>query len=206
MRPPIGNLFLLLVLPGLVWSGRASAESLVKREGDHPRYAVELEPHLTLGVGAPGDSGGSGVGGGLRLSIPVAQRGFIDGINDSVAIGFGVDALHYAGTGAMAGKCAEYRGSGDERICVRVEGAGGPSFYALFPVVMQWNFFLDPAWSVFAEPGLGIYYQNREFDGSSAAGAFPILQVGGRYQFSQAASVTFRIGYPYFSVGVSFFL
>lgn len=186
------------------WGTVASAESIIRREGDHPKYSVELEPHLGLGFAMPGDYGGSSLGGGLRLSIPVAHRGLIDGVNDSAAIGFGIDLMRYSGGGAVAGRCAEYRGAGPERICVRVEGAPGPAFQALLPVVFQWNFFLDPAWSVFVEPGIGIYYQHHEVDGSAIAGAFPVIQLGGRYHFSQSAALTFRIGYPYFSLGVSF--
>lgn len=206
MRPCSRSVLMVAFALPLVCAGQAGAESIVDREGDHPRYALELEPHLALGWGPPGDSGGTGLGAGLRLSIPVADRGLIDGINDSVAIGFGIDALRYSGGGPTIGRCAEYRGSGDERICVRVEGAGGPAFYALLPVVFQWNFFLDPAWSVFAEPGLGVFIQSREFDGSNAAGMFPIFQLGGRYRFSRDAFLTFRIGYPYFSIGASFAL
>lgn len=186
------------------WSGISAAEGMVQREGDHARYAIEVEPHFTVGWAPPGEYGGSSFGAGLRLSIPVADRGLIDGINDSVAIGFGIDAHRYTGGGALAGDCAEYRGTGGDRICVRVEGGGGPAFYALLPVVFQWNFFLDPKWSVFAEPGLGVYYQHRDFDGSGAAGVLPVFQVGGRYHFSSSALLTFRIGYPYLSIGVSF--
>lgn len=195
---------LSLALLSSLWAEGASAESIIQRDGDHPKYSLELEPHLALGFPMPGYLGGSSLGAGVRFSIPVAERGLIDGVNDSAAIGFGIDLMRYSGGGAFAGDCEEYRGAGRERICVRVRGAPGPAFQVLVPVVFQWNFFFDPAWSAFVEPGIGIYYQHHEFDGSGTAGAFPVIQLGGRYHFSQSTALTFRIGYPYFSLGVSF--
>ncbi|MBX3190712.1 MAG: hypothetical protein KF819_27185 [Labilithrix sp.] len=73
------------------------------------------------------------------------------------------------------------------------------TFYV--PVVMQWNFWLSPHWSVFGEPGFGI-----------AANAFrdrvahPTFYMGGRYHFNDKVSLTIRLGYPSISVGASFFL
>lgn len=188
-------------------SRSAVAQSLVKDDGAHPDYAVELEPHGVLGAFLPpGDGDGVGLGAGLRATIPLAPRGFIDGVNDSVGLGFGFDYVHHFGSGPSAGRCAEYRGSGAERICVRVEGAAGPSSYFYVPVVMQWNFFFTKEWSAFGEPGLGLFFQSRDLDGSLGAGVFPVFQVGGRYHFSEKMTLTLRIGYPTINVGVSFFL
>jgi hypothetical protein len=88
---------------------------------------------------------------------------------------------------------------------------------------MQWNFFLSKHWSVFAEPGLaleygtwgdcsGYYVDNR---GNSRHYACPnaanrmivdpfILFLGGRFHFSDSVTLTARVGWPYFSIGVSF--
>jgi hypothetical protein len=34
----------------------------------------------------------------------------------------------------------------------------------------------------------------------------PIIMAGGRYHFSENVALTMRVGYPSFSIGVSFFL
>lgn len=194
-----------LAFVGCVSSSKAvEAQSIIEQDDAHPRYAVELEPHGVVGFLPPGDGSGGGLGSGLRVTIPVAQRGFIEGINDSVGIGFGVDWLYYFGGPASSGTCAEYRGTGNRRICVRVAGAGGPSHYFYLPAVMQWNFFFTEEWSAFGEPGFGMHFQAREIDGSLGIGAYPVFQLGGRYHFSEAVTLTMRIGYPYTSVGVSF--
>lgn len=192
----------LLAQPFLAQS--ASAQTIIKHDEEHPEYAVEIEPHATLGLFLPpGDGDGFGIGSGIRATIPVAHRGFIEGVNDSVGVGFGIDWVYHFGAGASAGECAEYRGTGNRRICVRVAGAGGPSHYFYVPAVMQWNFFLTDEWSVFGEPGLGMYFQVREFDGSLGVGAYPVFQAGGRYHLSENFTLTMRVGYPYQSVGVS---
>lgn len=76
---------------------------------------------------------------------------------------------------------------------------GGTVF---IPVVMQWNFWLTTHWSVFGEPGIGLAAN----PGPGRDAVNPILMVGGRYHFNDKISLTMRIGYPYISVGASFFL
>ena len=94
------------------------------------------------------------------------------------------------------------------------------------PVVIQWNFFLSTHWSVFGEPGLALHYSSwgdgcvsgnyvdvgggtRYYDCGNAPsrlGVDPfVLFVGGRYHFTEQVALTMRIGWPYASVGVSFF-
>lgn len=83
---------------------------------------------------------------------------------------------------------------------------GGDIFFArgtlFIPVGMQWNFWLTNHWSVFGEPGIGIAVNKH----SSADTVNPLIYVGGRYHFNDKISLTMRIGYPYFSIGASFFL
>jgi hypothetical protein len=112
---------------------------------------------------------GAGVGPGVRVSFPIVDNGFVGSINDSVAIGVGADALL---------------------------GGGGA---VVFPVVMQWNFFVASKWSVFGEPGLAIYHSF-----AAATGVEPVLYAGGRYHFSDHISLTMRVGYPALSIGLSF--
>ena len=88
---------------------------------------------------------------------------------------------------------------------------------------MQWNFFLSTHWSVFGEPGLALEYgtlrglsrahlRRPRATGRLCVRPAPshfsvdpfVLFVGGRFHFSESASLTMRIGWPYFSIGVSF--
>lgn len=83
---------------------------------------------------------------------------------------------------------------------------GGDFFFrrsALFiPVAMQWNFWLTTRWSVFGEPGLGFAaHHRRKIDL-----LHPVLMAGGRFHFNDQVALTMRVGYPAFSIGVSFFL
>jgi hypothetical protein len=66
---------------------------------------------------------------------------------------------------------------------------------------MQWNFWLSTHWSVFGEPGLA-------FGSDNGRGTFlwPAFYAGGRYHFTDRIALTMRLGYPDFSLGVSFLL
>lgn len=183
--------------------GARAEESIIRHPGDHPNYALEIEPHLAFAFFLP-TAGSTGVGVGGRLTIPVVKNGFVPSINNNVGVGFGLDWLHYNG-------CYYYRASvygGCDNL---------DSFWA--PVVMQWNFFLSTHWSVFGEPGLSIVYQNfgnyygcLDARGNPVACAGgpnrvtvePVVFFGGRYHFSEAAALTLRIGWPYASLGISF--
>jgi len=181
-------------------------ETIIKRPGDHPTYSVEIEPHLTLAVFLP-RAGSNGVGVGGRFTIPIVKNGFVSSINNSVGIGFGLDWVHYNGC---------YRYFANPGDCSNFDAF-------VLPVVMQWNFFLSTHWSVFGEPGLAIVYNNWGSCGGyyvdsrnnrilyecgnppSRIDVNPfILFVGGRYHFSETTALTMRIGWPYFSIGVSF--
>jgi hypothetical protein len=76
-----------------------------------------------------------------------------------------------------------------------------PVSYFYIPVVMQWNFWISRNWSVFGEPGAAFRIVDpgsNHFD--------PVAYVGGRWHFADFAALTLRVGYPDFSVGVSFLL
>jgi len=175
----------------------ARADDTIKHPGDHPVYAWELEPHLLFGWDNifPGNS--YGIGG--RFSIPIVENGFVPSINNSIAITFGVDFLHHSSN------------------CFNVAGLdySCDANFLYFPVAMQWNFFVAQRWSVFGEPGLFIYHGF--FDnvcppnGLCAAypndtGIRPALYAGGRFHINDKITLTMRIGYPTFSVGVSWLL
>jgi hypothetical protein len=195
--------------------GLASADDTIKRPGDHPHYSVELEPHLDVGWAAEWVGTGWGLGG--RVSIPVTHDGFVKTINNSVAIGFGLDWIHYSGTGCYY----------DPRFANYCYGYGywASADFIQIPVVMQWNFYVAQHWSVFGEPGLYIYHgfynaPNYPCNGpglpncgyygygyyGNDTGLGPAFWVGGRYHFSDSVSLTMRLGYPdLFTIGVSFF-
>ncbi|MFO7178775.1 MAG: hypothetical protein DIU78_008765 [Pseudomonadota bacterium] len=188
---------------GLALLGTASvadAQSTIKRPGLRPAYTTELEPHLLLGIfdpPGPGDEPGFGLG--LRATFDVAPDGFIGPINDSVGIGVGLDVLDY--DGRARGDCERFEpGPNGTRICTEVSGTGSP-VYALLPVVMQWNFWLTRNWSVFGEPGLLFQVAEGDIDVSPF-----VLYAGGRFHFSDRVALTMRIGYPTFSLGVSFLM
>lgn len=188
----------------------ASARTIIK-DPNPPKYGVEIEPKLNLAYFGLWSYGGNGIGPGVRFSIPVMSPGFIKKINDSVAITFGADFLHYEGyryAWCSARNCyANY----------------DPSFWALhLPVALQWNFFLTEKWSVFAEPGLTIrhaWYKDNPYYGTycdprfydcrnrDATDVYFTFFAGGRFHFTDNVALTMRLGYPIdLSVGVSFFL
>jgi hypothetical protein len=169
----------------------ARADDTIKHPGDHPQYIFEAEPHLLLGWGGPYTNDGYGVG--VRISIPIVDNGFVSSINDSVAISFGADLVHY-----------DWCWYGN---------AGCSGNYLDFPVVMQWNFFVAQRWSVFGEPGLYVFdgFINDCPNGNacpgrpSPFGVQPALYLGGRFHLSQGTALTMRIGFPSISFGFSFF-
>lgn len=193
----------------LLWSASVAAaeRSIIKHPGDHPNYSVEIEPHLLAAFISP-LAGSDGLGLGARFSIPIVENGFVPTINNNAAIGFGLDWIHYTGC---------WGGWGWNYYCPDVN-----TFY--LPVVLQWNFFLSTHFSVYAELGFGLYYttwpsgpecyqinnQGTRYCGPHGEGGHIdwnpiILMLGGRYHFSETVSLTARLGYPYFSLGVSFF-
>jgi hypothetical protein len=185
----------------------ALADDTIKRPGDHPKYVVEIEPHALWGWThydyAPTD--GFGLGG--RFSIPIVDNGFVPSINNSVAIGFGVDWLHYSGTGCYVYNVGGHIYTGP---CYGV----GDANYLFFPIVMQWNFFVAEKWSVFGEPGLIVYHGFFDYCYGAAPGSGCVnptstgvdfaFYAGGRYHVSDHVALVMRIGYPTFSFGVSF--
>lgn len=166
-------------------------------------YTAELEPHLVFGSAPPGGGTGSGVGIGVRASIVVAPDGFIRDVNDSVAVGFGLDYGHYAARYALNGyrdQCLHFEpGPAGTSVCTDVTSNGGTYDYLFFPVVMQWNFWLTDKFSAFGEPGLSVYHVGGQ--GFSAA---PALYIGGRLRLTDSITLTARIGYPTLSIGASF--
>jgi hypothetical protein len=171
------------VLVSLTARVASAGDNTIRQPGDHPNYVIEMEPHVIFGWDGAAwngyDTGGYGVGG--RFTIPIVKNGFVTTINNTVGIGFGVDFTYY-GCGALSCK-----GNAADLLSV--------------PVVMQWNFYVAQRWSVFGEPGLSFNYASAL---PNSFFPYPVFEVGGRYHLNEHVALTARIGFPYFSFGVSF--
>jgi hypothetical protein len=64
--------------------------STIRNFGDHTHYIFEIEPHGIVGYDTPFDTANGALGLGFRGTFHIAN-GFVSSINDSVAIGFGID-------------------------------------------------------------------------------------------------------------------
>ena len=156
---------------------------------DPSAYPLEVEPHFAFGAG--GIYTASGVGAGLRVSIPIVSD-LLHAVPDNLAITFGGDMLHY-------GNCYY------DNYC----GAN----YLLLPVAAQWNVFVARRVSLFAEAGVfvfkGFFNKCGSGDGPGCAapsdfGLGPLLGVGVRVHLGDNVSFTARLEYPTMTVGVSF--
>ena len=187
---------------------RASADRLtIRRPKDHPDYVFEAEPHLNIGlIDPPGVGTGKGIGLGLRGTIELVDNGFVNTINNTVGIGFGLDYVRH-GIDESQRRCLDTApdpADPTEEICIEVSDVDTAS-YLLVPVVMQWNFWLSEQWSVFGEPG-GLLYVVDDGGDNTDLQVDVSFYAGGRYHFAEGAALTMRLGYPTFSIGVSFLL
>jgi hypothetical protein len=180
----------------------------IRNSGDRPQYALEAEPHLNLGlIDPPGIGTGKGIGLGFRATVELVENGFVQTINNSVGLGFGIDYVHHA-IGRDDRPCVTWEPDpldpADADICTEFRESAD---YFLVPVVMQWNFWLSEEWSVFGEPGGIVYYADSGGAGDDNNINLDIsIYGGGRWHFADAGALTMRLGYPTFSVGVSFLL
>jgi hypothetical protein len=204
-RPVLSVASTLSLLLGLLSPANAREDVVIRSSRAPMSYEVELEPHLVIGTAPPGPGQGSGVGAGVRGNFVILPEGFIPKVNDSVAIGVGLDFGRYYGNWAVNGyqnQCLHFEpGPNNTQICTEVTSNGGTYTYVYIPVVMQWNFWLTRRFSAFGEPGVDFYYL-----GNHGVSAVPALYLGGRLQLSDRITLTGRIGYPTVAIGVSFML
>jgi hypothetical protein len=191
----------------LLSPARAHAYEQVVVRGSRPPigYAFEVEPHLVLGTAPPGPGVGSGAGVGVRASFVVSPDGFIRGVNDSLALGVGLDFSHYNGAlafGDSRDQCLRFEpGPAGTSVCTDVTSNAGSFNYLFVPVVLQWNFWLTERFSAFGEPGLDLYWLDNRGIGLS-----PALYIGGRLRIGDRVTLTGRVGYPSVGFGVSFMM
>jgi hypothetical protein len=167
----------------------AHAQSIIKQPNEHPDYDVELEPHLNVGFFGPGLYRLSGIGKGRGNRGRFGEPAFGAGFRATPIIvdpGF-IKKLNNT-VGITFG--IDLASCGDS--CVN-------DVQIAIPLGMQWNFYVAEQWSVFGEVG-GQF--RTDFDE-----AWPdlLLQAGGRYHFDESLALTMRVGYPWFSVGLSIF-
>ena len=186
--------------------GHSQAQSIIKQPGNHAPYSVDLEPHLIFAWDGP-YWGGSGVGLGMRATIPFLRNGPISTINNDMGIGFGLDWASYGS--CNRGYFGPLPGNYNNYDC---------SAYAIYvPVVLQWNFYLTDIITVYGEPGIGFryshfsysYYNNANIPYTVSQGTadpIPIFGGGAKFMFGKTVGLNVRAGYPYFSVGVSILL
>jgi hypothetical protein len=175
----------------------ARADGTVKAQDDHPHYIAEIEPEAVF---RNDNYFASGFGPGVRASFPIVDPGFIKGLNNTIAIGTGFEAL-------FLNDCY-YR---NETGC-------GETLFSI-PLVMQWNFYLTPHISVFAEPGVELnFYSVNGCPAGDACNDYysrthfaPFTFAGGmRYHFNDIVAITPRVGFDNYgafmvSFGVSLF-
>lgn len=168
------------------------AQASIKNPNDHPDYTAELEPHATAifwryryygyrrGRGYYRGNryfGYPEFGAGFRATIELGDPAFIPKLNNTVGISFGIDFTN----------C---------RFCTRDE------FRIWTPVTMQWNFWFNEHWSAFADLGFILATEGFYRD------VYPDFagMLGGRYNFNDNVALTMRIGVPFVTFGVSFFV
>ncbi|HET9954761.1 MAG TPA: hypothetical protein VFQ61_09655 [Polyangiaceae bacterium] len=194
----------------LLASGNVHAQSIIKRPGAHPRYSVELEPHLAL-QWSNRFGGGDGIGPGVRVNIPFLDNGPIRSINNNMAIGVGLD-LTFGDN-----DCRWWWGRYDRNVWLGRENCSGTEVWA--PLTLQWNFFLTPVISVFGEPGFAIAHRRYSWEWwcngangnicgyhDSTTDVELVFWGGARFMFSDTVGATVRIGTPYVSAGINFLL
>jgi len=196
----------ILVVSTVAMPAAQARDARIIRDWRTPvNYQLELEPHLVAGTDPPGAGSGSGGGAGVRASFVLLPDGFLRNVNDSVAIGTGLDFGRYYGHGWYGDRrdeCLHFEpGPNGTDVCTETTSYSGTYNYVYVPIVMQWNFWLTERWSVFAEPGINLYFSSHH-----ALDVSPALYAGGRLQISRGIAVTGRLGYPACSLGVSFML
>ncbi|HPY20974.1 MAG TPA: hypothetical protein PLM08_25000 [Polyangiaceae bacterium] len=190
------------------------ADAQIKQPGTHLRYGVEVEPHLLFmhdGHSWYGDDDGWGPG--VRLSVPIIEDGPINTINNSLAIGFGLDWAHFKGH-CWSPAWRVRPSPNDPYYHYWYEKCSANEIWV--PVVLQWNFFFTDFVSAMAELGPSIVRRSWEYyvpcpggwckDTEADLDLEPLIfHAGVRLHFSQSVGMTIRLGWPYLLAGASLF-
>jgi hypothetical protein len=185
----------------------SSASAQIGAPGNHPDYAVEVEPHLVVQWNDEPWWDDDGIGLGLRATLPVLQDGPVTTINNSLGIGFGLDWAHFDDACWGPGPRPDL-----------LDDCSADDFW--LPLVVQWNFFFSDLISAFPELGLGL--QHTRWDGDwcgrgrnlyvcgdgdrSDTDVELLLWLGVRFHLAESFALTLRLGTPSLLLGASFFL
>ena len=180
----------------------SAAQAQIKNPGAHEDYSAELEPHLVVQWVDEPAWDDEGLGLGLRASFPVMDNGPVTTINNSLAIGVGLDWAHFDDA------CAPANFDWDDDCSAN-------DFW--IPVVVQWNFFFSELVSAFPELGLGIQHSRWDVGicrrGNNVyqcddddTDVELVLWLGVRFHVADGFAITLRLGTPSLLVGASFFL
>jgi len=180
----------------------STARADIRNPQDHPE--VELQPHLVLQWHHPSPGWGwndDGVGLGLHAGIPVISRGPVPSINNSLAIGVGLDWAYF------------------NDVCGNYADCSANDFWV--PIYVEWNFFFSDLISAFPDFGLAIEHSRWSTglcngpgpgrnlyvcsDGSHTDVEL-VLWLGVRFHLSKAFALTLKLGTPSLLLGASFFL
>lgn len=189
----------------------AAASAQIKQPGAHPRYSVDLEPHVVLMWDrGPARYGDDGIGVGLRATIPFFHNGPIDSINNDMGLSFGLDYVHFDADDDRY--CRDF----GPAWCDRRDRYSASVF--LIPVVVQWNFYFHPKVAVFGEVGLAVQHTRWSFAAPCGPGQpdlcevsdhdtdffEPVFAAGGRFMIWESVGFTVRLGFPEVTAGVAF--
>jgi hypothetical protein len=185
-----------LVLTAAALAITTAAQAQIDRPGAHDSYSAEVEPHLVLQ-----HTDNDGIGVGVRGSFPIIDNGPVKTINNSLALGIGLDWSHW-----------------EDDCPGPFDGCDGNDFW--IPLVVQWNFFFSDMISAFPEVGLALEYEDWDGDYDGFCRRVDIdcddddgdldvefvLWLGVRFHLADEFALTVRLGTPSILIGASFFL
>lgn len=153
----------------------------------HPKNLAQFELH---GAFALGDDYGPGGGGGLRITVPVADNTPFKRIDDTIGISLGLDWVRY-GT---------YRPQGPGTETVRTD-----AFYV--PLAVPIDFWLGNV-AIFVEPT--VVWRFTSYGSQCAvvpcdptSRVFPTGAAGVRIRTAERVAITIRASWPMFTLGAS---
>ena len=126
-----------------------------------------------------------GLGGaaGFRFNIPLVTRGLVPNFPDALYFGVGAD-LYYSNY--------------DKRYGI---GLG-------VPLMVQWSLFFTKVFSMYLELGINVWFHEGFFAGKGFffSPSWLMGAIGFRFRVSKKVALQSRVGAPYSSFGVSFYL
>lgn len=180
----------------------AYAVNVIRQPGQHPQYEWELEPHLALDWDGHHQLD-NGFGPGVHAAIPFMHQGPISTINNNMAIKFGFDLMFH--------DCDNHywnRWDGYNYDCSATS--------IMFPVALQWNFYITDIITVYGEPGIALrhYWWSADFRSGNCPGnvctwkdsetyMLPYFGAGAKFMFGRTAGLNVRLGYPQVTIGAS---